>query len=254
MITLDGDVIIVTAAQTEMSRGIARALVERGARVAGIGSPDGAGLFLAEVGEAAGRAIYVAADPAVVQDARRAAEEVAAWAGGIDALVNGVPEPDESTVASLGDDVLDAYVDAVVRSAYHMVQACLPHFRSAGHGRVVNLASVAGEFGDPGCAAYAIATSAMGGLTTSGAMDLMAEGVQMNMVVVNDRVRSERVDIEGLELEGVMAEVLSHHYPVTRGTDPVLDVGPVVAFFASEDAHWVTARTIYADGGQGSRR
>jgi NAD(P)-dependent dehydrogenase (short-subunit alcohol dehydrogenase family) len=36
--------------------------------------------------------------------------------------------------------------------------------------------------------------------------------------------------------------------------DPEKDIGPVVAFLSSEDSNWITARTIFVDGGQGAIR
>lgn len=251
---LNGKVVVISEAGRDFGRGVALRLGYEGAKVATIGlKEEELVVFQNEMESRGYEAMYMVGDVAKRENVDRFIGKVDDKWGRIDALVNNIVSPDSHSLLEITDEDIDSIFDPVVRSSVYMTQACYPYFKKLGAGKVVNFSSVAAHFGDRNCAAYAVCTAGIGGMTRACAMDWAAENIQVNMVVINDMAPEDRLNIN-LKLEGSQAEIAQHHYPVRRLSDPETDIGPIVAFLCSDDAHWITARTIFADGGQGSVR
>lgn len=224
---LDGQTILVTGATGAIGRAICHALAAEGAKVLIHYGQNRAGAesLLAEIG---GRGTILAADLSQA-DAPAALWEGAVSLGPVTGLVNN---------AGIRSEVgLDAPMDAWqavwarefrvnVLAAADLVKCAIPHFRARGGGRIVNMASRAGQRGYMANAmAYGASKAALINLTKSVAQSFGAEGITA-MAIAPGWVRTEMAEAfiaqhgEAAALAGI---------PVGRMAEPA-EVGELTAF------------------------
>jgi NAD(P)-dependent dehydrogenase (short-subunit alcohol dehydrogenase family) len=246
-------VFIVTGAARGIGKGIATALVERGASVLLV---DIAGDHLAATAEELSAAGYpVAPLVADLRDSDAPARIVAASMdrfGAIHGLVNnamGTKEPKPFTDITAGDFALDH--DVGPRATFFLMQAVYPVLLEAGGGAIVNLGSGTGTAGEPGWGAYAGAKEAIRGMSKVAALEWGRHGIRVNVVC-------PFAESDGVKLWRQFApedyEKAVRKVPLQRIGDPRTDVGALVAFLLSDDASFITAQTIHVDGGTGTFR
>jgi 3-oxoacyl-[acyl-carrier protein] reductase len=244
----DGQVALVTGASRGIGLGVARRLLDEGARVVITArKPEGLAEAVAELGGSAD-VIPVAgkADDAAHQ------EEAVATAvrelGGLDVLINNTGiNPVFGSLTDLDDGAARKIMEVNVLAALGWTRRAL----AAGMGKqrqgaVVNMASVAGIGPAPGIAYYGVSKSALIGLTVQLAAEL-APRVRVNAIapaVVKTRFAQA---LYGNDEAGAAAL-----YPLQRLGEPA-DIGAAAAFLASSDASWITGQTLVIDGGAGLR-
>lgn len=178
---------------------------------------------------------------------------IQARAGPIDVLVNNAGGSLHTPYRFLDecDDDWQRVFDLNVMAAVWTSKAVLPAMIAQSYGRVVNFGSKAGRFGSLIAGAnYAAAKGAIAALTRQMAMEYGPYGITVNCicpgVVMTERTRAlwaERRTPK--ERERVKNEI-----PLRRHCE-VEDVAASVAFFASDDAGFVTGVTLDVNGGQG---
>jgi len=189
-------------------------------------------------------------------DATSVVSEIAAIlaeAGRVDILVNNAGGSLHTPFRFM--DETDAHWQQVMQlnlmGAVWASRAVLPGMAAGGFGRIVNFGSKAGRFGSliagPN---YAAAKGAVAALTRQMAQEFGPQGVTVNCicpgVVMTDRTRGlwqQRRSAE--ERARVLQEI-----PLRRHAE-VEDVAAAVAFFASDDAGFITGTTLDLNGGQG---
>jgi NAD(P)-dependent dehydrogenase (short-subunit alcohol dehydrogenase family) len=251
--SLRGQAAIVTGAARGIGKGIAEALLERGASVLLV---DIAAEHLAATTEELSAAGYAAEQ--LVADLRDpdAAGRIVGVAierfGAIHGLVNnamGTKEPKAFTDITDGDFSLD--YDVGPRATFFLMQSVYPVFVAAGGGAIVNLGSGSGTGGEPGWGAYAGAKEAIRGMSKVAALEWGRYGIRVNVVC-------PFAESDGVKLWRQFApdnyEKAVKKVPLQRIGDPCTDVGALVAFLLSDDASFITAQTIHVDGGTGSFR
>lgn len=178
--------------------------------------------------------------------------QVHSRAGHIDVLVNNAGGSLHTPYRFLEeqDDDWKRVLDLNLMGAVWASRAVLPAMAAQHYGRIVNFGSKAGRFGSLIAGAnYAAAKGAIASLTRQMAMEYGPHGITVNCicpgVVMTDRTRGlweERRTPE--ERARVLAEI-----PLRRHAE-VNDVAAAVAFFASDDAAFVTGATLDLNGGQ----
>jgi 3-oxoacyl-[acyl-carrier protein] reductase len=188
-------------------------------------------------------------DPAAVADmlataiaAHGAPEIVVSAAGGVCGQT-GRP------VEEVTDDDWRAVFAANVDSAFHLARGVAPAMKAAGRGRIVTISSGAGL--RPSLTriqAYCAAKHALVGLTKQLALELGPAGITVNSVApgfVLSNPSTER-QWESYGPEGQKALLERIH---TRRLGRPEDIAAAVAFFASDEAEWVTGQVLSVDGG-----
>jgi len=201
---------------------------------------DGIVLALSDAGAAVARLGSGASDVA------RDVDGVVAERGALDGLVYASVHP--STVEPVAFvDVDDARWEAAweqtMRSTIAVLQAAYPHLRAHGRGRVVVVTPTVSMSGAPGLVPLSVAVEGQRLLAKSAARQWGPDGITVNCVAVAPEV------VLGSGV-GLAADAVSLAPAALGGPgDPAADLGPVVAWLCSDDAHHVTGATIGADGG-----
>ena len=139
-------------------------------------------------------------------------------------------------------EVLEVNLNGVFRC----LQAAGPHMIRAGHGSVVNIASIAAQRGVAGRSPYAATKSVVVSLTRTAAVEWAQHGVRVNAVApgYTDTRLLQRFVAEQL---GSIAPILQRT-PMRRLGQPP-EIASVVRFLASEEAAFITGQVINVDGG-----
>lgn len=140
-------------------------------------------------------------------------------------------------------------IDVNLHGVFHTIQAVLPDMVEAGWGRIVNISSSSTHSGQPFMAHYVAAKSAVNGLTKSLALEYGPSGITVNAVppgfIDTPMLRSA----ESRQLLGGTVEDHINRTPVRRVGKPE-DVAAACAFFASEEAGYITGQILGVNGGR----
>ncbi|RZU34309.1 SDR family oxidoreductase [Blastococcus saxobsidens] len=247
MRTFEGRTALVTGGSRGIGLGIAKSLVDRGARVVLTArKPDA----LAEAVEALGGPEVAVAVAGNAGDAEHRAEAVRTAVdtfGSLDVLVGNVGiNPAYGPLMDLDLAAFRKILDTNVVAALGLVQEAWRAWMAEHGGSMLFVASVAGLRSSQEIGAYGVSKAALINLTTQLAVEL-APKVRVNAVapaVVKTR-------FAGALFEGREAEV-AQAYPMARLGTPE-DIGEAAAYLLGEGAGWVTGQTLVIDGGGLSR-
>jgi 2-hydroxycyclohexanecarboxyl-CoA dehydrogenase len=140
-------------------------------------------------------------------------------------------------------------IDVNLNGVFHTIQSVLPDMVEAGWGRIVNISSSSTHSGQPFMAHYVAAKSAVNGLTKSLALEYGPAGITVNAVppgfVDTPMLRSA----ESRHLLGGTVEDHINRTPVRRVGRPE-DIAAACAFFASDEASYITGQILGVNGGR----
>ena len=169
----------ITGASRGFGAQIARHALERGERVVATARRPEA------VTERLGRSDRLLTLPLDVTDeaqARTAVKDAVAWSGGIDVLVNNAGRGQFGALEEVSDAETRSLFDLNVFGLMHVIRAALPTLRAQGHGRIVNMGSMAGLVATPGIGLYNATKFAVDGLSESLAQELAPFGIGVMVV------------------------------------------------------------------------
>ncbi|MFD2501153.1 SDR family NAD(P)-dependent oxidoreductase [Rhizorhabdus histidinilytica] len=179
-----GDVVLVTGGASGLGAAIARGMHERGFRV-GIGDLDAAAAaaLAAELDPSGATAIGIALDVREQSSFEAARDTLVARWGSVEGLVNNAAATAAKPVLDITPDEFDAVMAVNARGTFVGSQVFGRVFKAQGYGRIVNLASLAGQNGGTATGAhYAASKGAILTLTKVFARDLAAFGVTANAI------------------------------------------------------------------------
>jgi 3-oxoacyl-[acyl-carrier protein] reductase len=141
------------------------------------------------------------------------------------------------------DDDWDQVLATNLTAAFRCIRAVLRPMIRQRAGRIINVASIAGEIGNIGQANYVAAKAGLIGLTKATAREVASRGVTVNAVAPGliDAGMTERLSPD--QIQRVLAEI-----PMGRmGTSE--EVAHAVVYLASDDAAYITGQVLNVDGG-----
>lgn len=245
----DGRVAVITGGGRGLGRAYALLLGSLGAKVvvndpgAGIrGDGKGEGTdagpaqdVVEEILKAGGLAVADTNTVATPEGGRAIIQTALDTWGRIDSLIHNAGNVRYGTIRELSYDDLNAVLDVHLKGAFHVVQAAFGPMCDAGFGRIVLTSSIGGIYGNNRCVNYAMAKSAMIGLSNVASLEGAEHNVKCNVIVPSAVTRMA----EGLDIS---------QYPAM---DPEL-VSPVVGWMAHE-ACSVTGEMLVSIAGRTAR-
>jgi 3-oxoacyl-[acyl-carrier protein] reductase len=241
-----GKTALVTGASRGIGRAIAVALARGGASVAlnYAGNEEAAKEALGLV-EAAGAARarlarFDVSDPAACT---KAVDEVVGELGGLHILVNNAGIALDQLVMRQKDEDWRRTLDVNLGGAFYLIRAATRPMMKARSGSIVNLASVVGEMGNAGQAAYAATKAGLVGLTKSVARELASRNIRVNAVSPGF-IDTDMTAALPEAAKQKMAEMI----PLGR-LGSADDVAHAVAWLCSDQASYVTGEVLRVNGG-----
>lgn len=197
---------------------------------------------------AGGRALAVEADVADRAALDGAVAEVRSGLGPITVLVNNAGIEDFSPFADVDDDLWDRMMAVNLKGTYHATQAVLPDMVTAAWGRIINLTALGAQIGAANMVHYTASKGGVTAMTRSLAVELGPKGITVNAVSPGFLLTpmAQRA-IDG-DLFPVPYQEIVATYPIPRVGQPE-DAAAAIAFFASEEASYITGQTLGVNGG-----
>lgn len=228
------------------SRGIGKAIVlkfaKEGADVAIIyASNDAAALETCKEAEAFGVNVKCyKCDVSDFEQVRDTVKIITEEIGEIDILVNNAGVIRDNVVFSMKEDEFNIVLDISLKGAFHMIKACYYGFVRRRSGKIINITSVSGLYGNAGQANYSSAKAGIVGLTKSVAKELGGRNVCCNAVApgIIDTEMASGIKDDEKRLEAISLRRI--------GTPE--DVANAVLFLASNESDYITGEVIKVDG------
>lgn len=251
--TLKGKTALVTGSTSGIGLGIALGLARAGADLILNGFGD-ASAAIAEVARFGGK---VGHHPADVSDVQQIAD-LFAYAerefGGVDVLVNNAGIQHVEAVETFPVERWDSIIAINLSAVFHSTRLALPGMRQRGWGRIVNIASVHGQVGSVGKAAYVAAKHGVIGLTKVVGLETATSNVTCNAIcpgwVLTPLVQKQIDDraAAGVDPQQAQHDLLAEKQPSLAFVTPA-HLGELVLFLCSEAGSQVRGAAWNIDGG-----
>ncbi len=239
---LDGKVALVTGASRGLGAGIADALKEAGATVAGTSREQGSA---EQVAKRLG-SVPVTMDVSDIASVRAGVDRVASELGGPDILVNNAGLNIPQGIFDVDEASWDAVVDTNLKGTFFAAQAAARYMVAGGEGgRIINVASQAGVVGIEERSAYGASKGGAVVLTKVLAIELAQRGITVNAVAPT--FISTELTRTTLEDPAWRERILSR-IPLGR-VGEIEEVAAATVYLASPAAALVTGHTLLVDGG-----
>jgi 3-oxoacyl-[acyl-carrier protein] reductase len=244
MFDLTGKTALVTGAAGGIGAAIARTLYGAGASVALSGRQvDKLNALAAELGA---RAFVVPCDLADRAEVGKLVDNaIKALGGRLDILVNNAGLTRDNLFMVMKDEQWDEVIAVNLTSTFMLCRAATRAMlrNKSGYGRIINISSVSGIFGNPGQGNYAASKAGMVGMTKSLAREVANRGITANCIAPGF-IKTPMTDV----LNEKQTEEITRMIPAQRYGTPE-EIGAATLYLASVEAGYITGQTLHINGG-----
>ena len=170
-------------------------------------------------------------------------KKVAARFGSLDVLVNNAGITKDGLLVRMSEEQYDAVINVNMKSVFNMTRHAGALMMRQRSGRIINISSVAGVYGNAGQFNYSASKAGIIGMTMTAAKELGARGITVNAVAPG-WIATEMSD----KVPEDIRENAKKQIALGRFGKPE-EIAGVVAFLASDAASYISGQTIIADGG-----
>ncbi|HYF02669.1 MAG TPA: 3-oxoacyl-[acyl-carrier-protein] reductase [Patescibacteria group bacterium] len=242
MSRLSGKVILVTGGSRGIGEAIVRRMAEEGAKVFATYNSNSqrADAIDRELG---GAVRFIKADVADEQSVKEMVEQVLQEAGRVDVLINNAGITRDNLLMRMSTEDWDAVLNTNLKGAFLCAKAVCRTMMSQRRGKIINIGSVVGLAGNAGQVNYSSSKAGLVGLTKSLAKELSSRNILVNCIAPG-YVETEMTD----KLSEDQRQAFLNIIPLKRPAKSE-ELAVVVAFFASDDANYITGQVVNVDGG-----
>ena len=192
------------------------------------------------------KAIGVDADVSKVADLQRLIDAAVKEFGRVDIMVNNAGVETRTSILDTTEEQYEKVLDINLKSAFFGTQLAAKQMIAQGDGgRIINITSVHEDWPMPGNTPYCLSKGGMRMLTRTAGVELGPHNVQV--VGVGPGAIATPINKSTMDDPAKM-KTLDAAIPLGRMAEPE-EIGSVVAFLAGDGASYLTATTIFADGG-----
>src|SRR3982074_1835475 len=246
--SLNGKVAIVTGGNSGIGRAIARSPRKAAANIDRDPSlrDEAADALESEISRLGAVAIGVEADVSRIAELQALIDATVAKFGRVDIMVNNAGVETRTSVLDTAEDQYDKVLAINLKSAFFGTQiAATQMIKQGGGGRIINITSVHEDWPMPGNTAYCLAKGGMRMLTRTAGLELARHNILV--VGVGPGAVATPINLSTMNDPAKLAQ-LDAAIPLGRMARPE-EIASVVGFLAGDGASYLTATTIFADGG-----
>ena len=242
---LKDKVALITGAGKGIGAAIAREMAAQGAIVIikYSRSEEAAKKVKEEILAAGGRAELYCCDISDYSGVKTMIGDVVKQFKRIDILVNNAGITKDNLLMRMGEEDFEQVININLKGTFNCIQNATRQMMKQRYGRIINLSSVVGLYGNAGQVNYAASKAGVIGITKSAAKELGSRGITVNAIAPG----FIQTDMTAVLSEEMKQQMLG---AITLGTfGNVEDIAYTAAFLASDRAGYITGQVISVDGG-----
>jgi 3-oxoacyl-[acyl-carrier protein] reductase len=249
MAGVEDRVALVTGGGQGIGAAVASRLAADGAAVAVLDrNEEAAADVVDKIRADGGRALGITADVTNRSQVQAAVDRTMADFGGLHILVNNAGVTRDNLLFKMTDDDWATVMSVHLHGAFLATQIAQKHMVSARYGRIISLSS-ASALGNRGQANYSAAKAGIQGFTRTLAIELGPFGITANSIApgfIETAMTEATATRLGITIDEMRAAITAAA-PVRRAGVPA-DIANAVAFFAAEEAGYISGQVLYVDG------
>ena len=244
-LSLKDRVAVVTGGSRGIGRAIALELAARGAAIVVNyhKSPEAADEVVKQIVEAGGKAAAFQADVSDFKQAESLIKFAIETFGDLRILVNNAGITKDTLIMMMSEADWDAVINTNLKSTFNCSKAAVKHMLRKRAGRIINIASVAGQMGNAGQVNYSASKGGQIAFTKSLAREVAARNITVNAIAPGFVDTEILADMSPDTLEAMLKLV-----PLARKAKPE-EIAYAAAFLASDQAAYITGQVLGVDGG-----
>ena len=246
--SLNGKVAIVTGGNSGIGQAIVLELARQHANVVidYVSHPEATEALEQQVSELGGQSIGVKADASRLADLQMLVDKAVSEFGRVDIMVNNAGVETRTSILETTEDQYDRVMAINLKGAFFGTQfAAKQMIKQGGGGRIINITSVHEDWPMPGNTAYCLSKGGMRMLTRTSGVELARHNILV--VGVGPGAVATPINLATMS-DPVKLAQLNGAIPLGRMARPE-EIAKVVGFLAGDDASYLAATTIFADGG-----
>ena len=241
---LSGKVALVTGAAQGIGKAIAMLLARNGADVVVSDiNLEKAQETANEIEGMGRRSFAIKVNVADLKDVEQMVEAIVEQFGRIDILVNNAGITRDRLILRMTEEDWDAVLDVNLKGTFNCTKAAIRYMSKQKSGKIVSIASVSGEMGNPGQANYAASKAGVIGFTKTIAREFAGRGINVNAIAPG-YIQTPMTDAVPEKTK----EELKRMIPMERLGKPE-DVAQAVLFLVSENSSYITGQVLNVNGG-----
>ncbi len=244
-LSLENKVALVTGGSRGIGRAIALELAARGAAVVVNynKSPESAEEVVKQIKDSGGKAAAFQADVSDFKQAEALVKFAIETFGDLGILVNNAGITRDQLIMMMPEADWDAVINTNLKSTFNCSKAAVKHMMRKRAGRIINIASVAGQMGNPGQTNYSASKGGQIAFTKALAREIATRNITVNAIAPGF------VDTEILDaMTPEVLEAALKMVPLGRKGKPE-EIAYAAAFLASDESAYITGQVLGVDGG-----